>query len=264
MLTFRNFQNAFHKLDLGQTPIIAHASLSAFGDVKGGADTIVGALLAIYPSVIMPTFTYRTMITPEVGPPDNGITYGSGSETNKMAAFYRSDMPADKLMGNIAETLRQHPKAKRSMHPIYSFSGVNAGDTLQAQTLADPFGPIQILADSQGWVLLLSTDHTTNTSIHYAEQVAGRKQFIRWSLTPQGIVECPRWPGCSYGFNQVSPMLAGVTRMMEIGQGIVQAIPLNDLVETVEQMIAEDPYSLLCNDSGCERCNTIQNKHPGN
>jgi aminoglycoside 3-N-acetyltransferase len=262
MLTFRDFLNAFRKLDLGPNPIIAHASLSAFGDVKGGADTIIGAMLAVYPLVMMPTFTYRTMITPKVGPPDNGITYGTGNETNKMAEFYRPDMPADKLMGIIPDALRQHPKAKRSMHPIYSFSGVNAEDALQAQTLADPFGPIQKLTEARGWVLLLGVGHTTNTSIHYAEQVAGRKQFVRWALTPQGIVECLHWPGCSYGFNQVSPMLAGITREVAVGQGIVQAIPLTGMVEIVGQMIAGDPNALLCDDPGCERCNTIRNNQP--
>jgi aminoglycoside 3-N-acetyltransferase len=261
MLTFRDFLSAFRKLDLGQSPVIAHASLSAFGVVKGGADTMVGAMLAAFHRVIMPTFTYRTMITPEVGPSDNGITYGTGREANKMATFYRPEMPADSLIGIVPETLRQHPKVKRSMHPIYSFSGVNAERALQAQSLADPFGPIRILTEEQGWVLLMGVDHTANTSIHYGEQVAGRKQFIRWALTPQGIIECPRWPGCSYGFNQISPMLVSVTRETAVGKGTIQAIPLVGLVNAVNQMITADPLALLCNDFNCERCNSIRKSH---
>jgi len=261
MLTFRDFLTAFRVLNLGQAPIIAHASLSAFGDVKGGAETIVGAMLAVFHRLIMPTFTYHTMITPEVGPLDNGITYGSGSEANKMAEFYRPEMPADKLMGMIPETLRQHPMAKRSMHPIYSFSGVNAEVVLQAQTLADPFGPIRVLTDDQGWVLLMGVDHTANTSIHYGEQVAGRKQFTRWALTPQGIVACPRWPGCSYGFNQIAPRLSEVSKQITIGQGTVQAIPVKALVDTTVQIISEDPLALLCSDFGCGRCNAVRVEH---
>jgi aminoglycoside 3-N-acetyltransferase len=258
ILSFRDLLTSFRKLDLGQAPVIAHASLSSFGRVQGGAETLVGALLAAFPSVIMPTFTYKTMITPEVGPPDNGITYGSGRETNKMAVFYRPDMPADSMMGIVSETLRKHPKAKRSIHPIYSFSGVNADMALKAQTLENPFGPIQVLAESGGWVLLLGVDHTANTSIHYAEQVASRKQFIRWALTPQGIIACPRWPGCSYGFNQVASMVEPVTKKLVIGQALTQAIPLRDLVEIVGEMIAKDPFALLCNDLGCERCLTTR------
>ena len=261
MLTFRDLLSTFRKLDLGQAPVIAHASLKAFGDVQGGAETVVGALVAAFSAVIMPTFTYKTMITPETGPANNGITYGSGQDSNRMAEFYRPDMPADELMGIVPETLRKHPKAQRSNHPIYSFSGVNAETALQAQSLDDPFGPIRVLTDSSGWVLLLGVDQTVNTSIHYAEQLAGRRQFIRWALTPKGVIECPRWPGCSQGFNQISPRIEAFTRKLGGGQAQIQAIPLQDLVTTVKDMIAEDPLALLCFDIGCERCNAVRVSH---
>jgi aminoglycoside 3-N-acetyltransferase len=219
---------------------------------------MVGALLAAFNGVIMPTFTYRTMIVPPLGPPDNGITYGLSAESNQMAEFYHDDMPADRLMGVVAETLRQHPQARRSRHPIYSFAGVGVDYAVQAQTLADPFGPIQALAQAGGYVLLLGVDHTVNTSIHYAEQVAGRRQFIRWALTPQGILECPRWPGCSYGFNRVIPSIENITRAVQIGKAIVQAAPLPGLVAVVGELLAVDPLALLCNDQGCERCRDVR------
>ena len=238
--------------------MIVHASLSAFGEVKGGADTVVGAMLASFRGIIMPTFTYKTMVTPSVGPPNNGITYGLSSKNSQDADFFHPDMPADRLMGIISETLRQHPNAKRSIHPIYSFSGVNAGFALSAQTILDPFGPIRALTEANGYILLMGVDHTTNTSVHYAEQVAGRKQFVRWSLTPQGIIECPRWPGCSYGFNQISPSIKDITTIIQLGQATIQAIPLNGLVEIVVWTLAEDPLALLCDNSGCERCQAVR------
>ena len=257
-LTFRDFLTSFRKLNLGIAPVIAHASLASFGEVRGGADTVVGALLASFNGVMMPTFTYKTMVTPRVGPPDNGITYTVNTQANQGAVFFRPDMPADPLMGIVSETLRQHPQAKRSRHPIYSFSGVNIDPFLSTQTLSDPFGPIQTMAEAGGYTLLLGVDHTTNTSIHYAEQVAGRKQFIRWSLTPRGILECPHWPGCSYGFNQIAPLIKDITKVTQIGQATVQAIPLKGLVEIVGWTLAGDPLTLLCNDPGCERCRTVR------
>ena len=259
MVTYRDFITSFRKLDLGKAPIIAHASLSTFGKVQGGADTLIGALLASFSAAIMPTFTYKTMIIPEVGPPENGITYGSGSRINQEAEFFRPDMPADPLMGIVAETMRQHPNAIRSTHPIYSFSGVNADFAIKAQSLKNPFAPIEALTTASGWVLLLGVDHTSNTSIHYAEQVAGRRQFIRWALTPRGIITCPRWPGCSYSFNQISPRLADVTRRVHIGNALVQAYPLDNLVETVIEMITKNPLVFLCKNSACERCNAVRN-----
>jgi len=261
MLTYRDLLSTFRLLDIGTSPVIAHASLKSFGDVQGGEQTMVGALVTAFSSVIMPTFTYKTMITPEAGPIDNGITYGSGRDTNRTAQFFRPDMPADRLIGIIPETLRQHPKAKRSNHPIYSFAGINSIAALRNQSLENPFGPIEALMESRGWVLLLGVDHTVNTSIHYGEQVAGRRQFVRWALTPQGIVECPHWPGCSHGFNQIMPRIDESTRKLGGGQAQIQAIPLQLLVKTVGQMIAEDPLALLCFDIGCERCNAVRVAH---
>ncbi len=262
MLTYRNLVRELRKLDMGRVqPVIVHASLSAFGEIQGGEQTLLGALTSVYDSVIVPTFTYKTMLTPEVGPPDNGITYGSGRDANRMAEFFRPDMPADKSMGVVAETLRQHPAARRSRHPIQSFAGINAGRAIKAQTLDEPLAPIRVLTEAGGWILLLGVKHIANTSIHYAEKLAGRRQFIRWALTPQGVKECPHWPGCSGGFEQISPRLEEATRRVQIGHANVRAIPLSDLVEAVQKAIADDPLALLCGRGDCERCNAIRREY---
>ena len=261
MLSFHELTRGLRQLGIEPNcPVIAHASLSAFEQVSGGAETLLGALLTCFTSVIMPTFTYKTMITPESGPPNNGIRYGSERDQNRMAEFYTPNMPADPSMGGVAETLRQHPNASRSMHPILSFSGVNAGTVLQAQTLNQPLQPIHVLAGLGGWVLLLGVDHTTNTSIHYGERVAGRKQFIRWALTPNGIIECPGWPGCSDGFQAIAPHLEAVRRTAQAGSGLIQAFPLVEVVEAVIQAIADDSHALLCNRPNCGRCNSVRGR----
>src|SRR5512145_2205862 len=106
MVTFRDFVSTLRRLDLDRTrPVLVHTSLSAFGEVHGGADALLGALSSSFDTVVVPTFTYKTMITPEAGPPDNGVTYGSGKDTNRMAEFFTPDMEADPLMGEFPETL---------------------------------------------------------------------------------------------------------------------------------------------------------------
>lgn len=259
MVTFRDVLNAFRKLEIPRTqPVIVHASLSSFGQVQGGAETIAGVLLASFNTVIAPTFTFKAMITPEVGPENNSLIYGSDRDLNRMAEFFHLDMPADRLMGRIPEVLRRHPQAQRSSHPIMSFAGVNAAHSLEAQTIEEPFAPIRMLVDQQGWVLLLGVDHTVNTSIHYAERQAGRKQFIRWALTPKGVQACPGFPGCSSGFQAVSLRLSEVVRRVQVGAAVIQAIPLADLVTVVFDWIAEDPQALLCAREDCERCNAVR------
>ena len=113
-------------LRLGNAPVIVHASMKSFGQVEGGAETVVSALGTTFSSVLVPVFTYKSMLTPRTGPENNAITYGSGESQNRMAEFFTPRLPADPLMGIIPETLRRNPQARRSSHPILSFAGLNA------------------------------------------------------------------------------------------------------------------------------------------
>jgi aminoglycoside 3-N-acetyltransferase len=242
LLTFRDLITSFRKLEIDRSrPIIAHASLAAFGEVHGGADTILGALLTSFNTLVMPTFTYKTMVTPELGPPDNAITYGSGVDSNKLAEIFRHGMPAH-----------------RTTHPILSFAGINAKRILGSQTITEPLCCIETIKKGEGWVLLLGVDQTVNTSIHFAEGLAGRKQFVRWALTPKGVVFCPGFPGCSDGFEAVSSHLQTEIRRAEVGQAVIQAMPVVKLVDTVYAMIKDNPLALLCEREVCERCDAVR------
>lgn len=259
MLTFRDFITGLRRLEIDQSrPVIVHTSLSAFGEVHGGAETVLGALSSAFNSLVMPAFTYKTMIIPEVGPPDNAISYGSGRDTNRMAEIYRADMAADKMMGAVAESLRTHPRAFRSSHPILSLAGINARPILDPQSIKEPLLPIQKISEQEGWVLLLGVDQTVNTSIHYAEQLAGRRSFTRWALTVRGVIPCQRFPGCSDGFEQLTPRLEGFIRKVELGATVIQAIPVVRLVDAVGEMLKENPLALLCEREDCERCNAVR------
>ena len=250
--------SAFQTLGLQQKPVIAHASLKPFGYIHGGAEAVLAAMLDCFSSVIMPTHTYKTKIIPDVGPPNNGIVYGNGVYKNKMALPFHTDLQADPTMGILPETLRKHPSAIRTAHPILSFAGVNADDALFTQTLYEPLAPIGVLAEQNGWVLLINVDHTSNTSIHYAEKLAGRKQFVRWALVDDRVVECPNYPGDSMGFQAIEEYISPDTRRIEIGAAFIQAVPLKRLLEAVQNLIKKDPLALLCERTDCERCNAVR------
>jgi|CXWL01.1.fsa_nt_gi aminoglycoside 3-N-acetyltransferase len=258
MLSYSDLKSGLSKLQLSKHLVIAHASLKSFGHIEGGAETMLTALLDSVRGVIMPTFTYKSMLNPEVGPPRNGITYGSETDLNKMAEAFYPNMPADKLMGVLPEFLRKHPKAKRSSHPIQSFAGIRADAVINSQRIYDPLAPIGMLAEQDGWVLLLGVDHTVNTSIHYAEKLAGRLQFIRWALMQDRVVECPGFPGDSDGFNAIAPAVEKYTRRVEIGNALVQAVHLKSLIKVVMDQIKENPFALLCQRQDCERCTAVR------
>jgi aminoglycoside 3-N-acetyltransferase len=257
--SYRELLTGIRVLQIDPTrPVIVHASISAFGHVNGGVEALFGALRETFQSIMVPTFTYRTMIIPEVGPPDNGILYGSGRDSNRMAEIYHADMPADRLMGSLAELLRRQADARRSAHQILSFSAIRCDLALSSQTLNDPLEPIRALMDAAGWVLLMGVDHTVNTSIHLGERLAGRKQFIRWALTRRGALVCPGFPGCSDGFQDVEPVINPYACRVQVGTTQITAVPLIELIQTVREMLSHDPMALLCHRHACERCGAVR------
>ena len=259
MLTPEDFKAALDELELENRSAIAHASLKSFGAIQGGAETVLGVLLDSVSGLIMPAFTYKTMILPEVGPPNNGLSYGTQLDLNRMAEPFHYDMPIDPLIGTLPETLRHYPGVMRTAHPILSFAGVNANNALNAQTIYNPFAPIGWLADQDGWVLLFGVNHTVNTSIHYAEKLAGRRRFVRWGLTKKRVIECPEFPGCSNGFEAIRPDIKHITRRVEVGDSFIEAIPLHPMLQAVEASIKRNPQALLCQRETCERCDVIRN-----
>lgn len=259
MVTYRDLLKGLSQLDLGSgKPVIAHASLSAFGEIHGGAETLLGALQGVSSGVMMPVFTSRSMLIPRDGPADNALVYGSGYVENCMAEFFSPNMPADQIMGVTAETLRCQPAARRSSHPLLSFTGIHVDTALQSQTLQEPLAPIRVLAEQEGWVLLLGVDQSVNTSIHYAEKIAGRKQFLRWALTPHQVAACPGYPGCSDGFQQAEAQLAAIVRQVQIGPARVQAFALQTMLEILSILIHYQPLVLLCSRPQCARCDAVR------
>jgi aminoglycoside 3-N-acetyltransferase len=280
MTTYGEIKTAFDSLDLKDVPVIAHASLNSFGEVEGGAQMVVQAFIDSFAAVIMPAHTYKTMIVPLAGPDHNAMDYGVPDPLNPNPEFFTPRMPADVLMGVIPETLRQRSGAKRSNHPILSFTGFNADEILATQTLKEPLAPIQALAEENGWVVLAGVDQTVNTSMHLAERLAGRRQFTRWALVRdtltrpvslkiagrnfasaavnERVMECPGFPGCSAGFQAIARDVQPFTRRAQAGNSIVQAVPLAALFHTVISKINQDPKALLCFDPSCARCNTVR------
>ena len=258
MLTYDELKSAFQDLNLADRPVIAHASFRRFGEVEGGAGTVLHALMDSTSGLIMPTFTYNTMVTPEVGPPNNGITYGSDRDNNRRAEPFQITMPPDKMIGILPWILLQQEGAIRTAHPILSFGGLGVDNVLATQTLYEPLAPIGALAEQNGWVVLINVDHSVNTSIHYAEKLAGRRQFIRWALVENRVVECPGYPGDSSGFQAIEGYIEPDTRRVEIGAGFIQAFPLKRLFNAVQELIVRDRLALLCEREDCERCNAVR------
>jgi aminoglycoside 3-N-acetyltransferase len=259
MLSYRELVTGLRELGLGpRGRVIAHIFLPALGPIAGGVETVLGSLLANCEILLIPSFTFQTMVTPSFGPAANGLTYGGDLEKNLQAEFFQADLPPNPAFAELYDALRRRPGALRSGHPILSFAGIGAEEGLSCQTTDNPLAPIQWLAEQDGDVLLLGSTQTSNVGLHFAERLSGRKQFLRWALTAEGVVACPDFPGCSDGFGAIQPHLAGIARLARIGPVEAQLIPLRDLTHVAVSWIRHDPRALLCDRLSCERCADVR------
>lgn len=260
-VTHRDIVRALRELGLTRdSHVLAHVAIEALGDVRGGAASVLGALLETCGTVIMPAFTPQTMVWPEAGLPDNACTYGDHAEENSRAVMFTPDLPADAELGAVVEVLRRRPQARRSDHPVLSFTGVgtHAAEALNAPSLENPLGPVEWLYERGGDVLLLGADQRANVAIHLAEKLAGRKQFLRWAVGTERAYRLPGFPGCSKGFNALAGQLAWITHQTTIHKAVIQRLPLKGLIDVALQAIAADPCALLCDDPVCEWCNAVR------
>jgi aminoglycoside 3-N-acetyltransferase len=225
--------------------LVVHSSLSSFGgNVEGGADAVVDALLAsVSPngSVFVPTFNYAQL------PFDPAMT--------------------PSLTGAISEALRRRPEALRSRQPTHPWSGIGpaAREVLEGHEQATPFGrgsPIWRLWERDARVLLLGVDHRANSMIHVAEESLDlpylRQTRLAKLLHADGSIEevTVRRPGHSGGFNKVDPPLRATGKVGEttVGQSKFTLIGGHDLVAAAQAMLRQDQASLLCDDANCPRC----------
>jgi aminoglycoside 3-N-acetyltransferase len=152
-----------------------HCSLSSLGNVIGGADAVVHALLEV-------VGREGTLLALTGWEHD---AYHLDEWPAPIRRAYRDDPPifdptiseAARDFGRVAERIRTWPGAARSSHPEASFAAVGA----RARWLTDdqpwdhPYGPrspLDKLVETRGDVLMLGAPLETLTVLHHAEEIA--------------------------------------------------------------------------------------------
>lgn len=246
-------QQALEALGLrGKDHLMAHASLSAFGYVHGGAETFAEALKTSAATVVMPAFTYYTLVWPEPYRTPEWPPHPPGP----MGSFHRfSKVSRD--IGRVPQALVDDPEALRSQHPALSFVayGQRAEDVLNAQSLREPYAPAGALYDLAGKVLLMGTDHTSNTSIHYGEYLAGQLELPRF-VVQDGRMQETYFPNCSAAFGRIERHLIH-KKSVRLGSGNIGLYDVQELIDMTVMLLARNPEALLCHYSGC-RCNYVR------
>lgn len=168
----------------GQT-LMLHGSVKAVGDVMGGPNTILHAVLdALTPAGTLMMYAGWQDIPDDVGelPDDVRQRY-----YDEHPAFDPAIARAVRENSILAEFLRTWPGARRSANPEASMVAVGA----QADFLTrdhplnygyGPGSPLEKLIELQGSVLMLGAPLDTVTLLHYAENRANlrHKQIVRY------------------------------------------------------------------------------------
>jgi aminoglycoside 3-N-acetyltransferase len=226
--------------------VLVHSSLSSFGTVEGGADTVIDALLdTVGPqgTVLVPTLTGSELLSAD-NPPrfDPALT------------------PC--WTGHIPETFRQRSQAIRSLHPTHSVAALGAraheltaghGYSITPCGRDSPYGR---LANTGGDILLLGVTHESNTTFHHVEEIVG----VRYHMQP-GIVAAQVVVGQDvrtvhlmlhrYGslrrFACLEPVFRerGIQRDGQIGKAHVRLIDARRMVDVTRQALLQDRTLLL-------------------
>ncbi len=270
MVTTDEIADGLRQLGLDRSSsVIVHSSLKSFGSVDGGAEAVCDALTGICGTVLAPAGTWDfTGISPPPGTarPHNAYdpppTWEAFDEELARATPFNPDLPIDRELGRIPETLRLTRTPSRTDHPLFSYLAVGpAADRILAAQRPDwPLGPIEELGRLDGDVLLLGVDHTANTTIHLAEQLLGRSCFYRYAKTAERVwSEFPNIPGESHEFDAIEPALGSATRETSIGACRARLIPIAAVLAATRELVLADPGALLCTTPTC-RCAAAHNQ----
>lgn len=263
MIHIKDLENAIDKLGIATAKVCVHSSIKSFGDeLEGGIKGIVDAFLNKDCTVMVPTFSYDYIQNPieEYMPERNGIDYDTAFDTlcDKNMIFHpNSKNITIDHMGVLSKCILDEPISKRGNHPINSFAAIGkyAESLTSTQTPQNVYAPFQQLLNDNGYILLMGVGLDRATIIHYAEQLAGRRLFIRWANNQDGKVIPIPGGGCSSGFNNFQPILKGRQKEVLVGKSLWQCYKAKDIVDLCRKAIIETPQITHCNDSECKQCN---------
>jgi aminoglycoside 3-N-acetyltransferase len=229
--------------------VLMHSSLSALGEVEGGADAVIDALLEVLGeqgTLAMPTMSSGT--------------------------FHRDTTPSN--VGRITEVFRRRPGVARSLHPTHSVAarGPQAAYLLanheQSPTAVGPDTPFGRLVALEGKVLLLGVDQDRNTLLHSAEEAVDAPYLSDHYATyiddagREVTLRLQRYPGPHRDFIGLEPRFrkAGWMRVGKVGGAVARLMPARELFAETVAALREDPAAVLCDNPACADCQMQRGK----
>jgi len=250
---------AIETAGLAHSVIALHSSLKSFGHLAGGAATVVRAFLNTGCTLVVPTFTYHTLVP---SPPgwvlaQNGDDDFPQIEADDTVPFVSASPMIERSMGVIPAYILSLPGRVRSDHPLNSLAaiGPRAAEAIEAQGLLNVYGPYKkMYVWDNTYVLLMGVSLVRATPIHFAEERAGRRLFRCWARQADGAAVEIEIGSCSDGFDHLAPVVSAVETTVQVGDSRWRTFPFKPFVDTVTAAILQNPLITHCDDPDCVRC----------
>jgi len=229
--------------------VFVHSSLSAFGNVEGGAEAACDALVeAVGPdgTVAVPAFTW------------------GGYHDRETVVFDVRNDPCE--VGVVPETFRRRFEAVRSEHVCHSIAAIGADAQDVMGDGVRPFAEgssMYRLYELDFWYLFLGCGFGCCTALHTVEELAQVPyRYYRHfegstvvradgSVVPARSVEFLRRSPYHNDFGKMKAAYqeAGVLQAGAVGNARILCAKMRDIVDVGLRLIREDPGCLLTEDS---------------
>jgi len=240
-VTKRDIKRGLRALGLRAGAIVGvHSSLSSFGHVEGGAETVVDALLETVGKrggVVMPTYSTnreKVAVTPE----DQALGLAAKS---RILPFDPQTTPC--WTGAIPEAFRRRPGVLRGSHRTHSLAaaGPHAGRLIEGW---------RALLDLDGHILLLGVTLAYCSAMHLAEEGLELPEYIAARLRlperlqkqyPSGQWVLAFGPYPDFLLMEGPCQQRGIMRLTTIGNAVVRLVPLRALVDLYAEHLRTFP-----------------------
>ncbi len=226
--------------------VLVHSSLSSFGYVVGGANTVIDALLEVVGeegTILVPTLT---------GTEHHGPTNPPVFDVKRTPCW----------TGRIPTAFMERPEARRSLHPTHSVAGLGPEIESLLEGHADslapcgPATPYYKLAAAGGHILLIGVGQGSNTTLHTAEELAEVSYHMQKEPTDCIIIDYDgtrhtkqmflhQW-GTPRQFERIDKELLdrGIMEMGQAGNSVLRLIRSMEMLEWVVDILRKEPRYL--------------------
>lgn len=182
VVTRKDISDGLRKLGLQVGDyVIAHCSLSAFGQVEGGPEGLINAILDVLGptgTVVFPTFT--------------------GVRIENMG---RSPLELPPYTGIVPATARARADSLKSLHPLYSICAIGPkakeicefNDKYIFPSAEKKF--LHKMAQEGGKTLLMGVNHVANSAVHMISEFTGVEYKVQdkayWDVTVEDFLKLP-------------------------------------------------------------------------